>query len=160
MKEEPVTEYRSPKFKDIQKLVANKLEHPKIKQEASNEARTIRAPSATSLPPVPRAMDSQKKVPPCPAPPPPPLPPGRPPARSAATQKAPTIVQFYHSLTKGAAKKDFAQPGNHNKLVVSSAHSSIVGEIQNRSAHQLAVSIYNLAHHNRFVTVVSNPCIN
>lgn len=140
MKEESVTEYQSPKFKDIQKLIANKLEHSKIKQEASNEASTVQAPSAASVPRVPSAMDSQRKVPPCPAPPPPPLPPPRPPARAAA-QKAPTLVEFYHSLTKGVGKRDFAQSGNHNKLVVSSAHSSIVGEIQNRSAHQLAVSI-------------------
>lgn len=137
--EESVTEYQSPKFKDIQKLIANKLEHPKIKQEASNEASTVQAPSAASVPRVPRAMDSQRKVPPCPAPPPPPLPPPQPPARAAATRKAPTLVEFYHSLTKGVGKRDFAQSGNHNKLVVSSAHSSIVGEIQNRSAHQLAI---------------------
>ena len=138
---EPVKEYQSPKFKDIQKIIANKLEQSTVKQEANHETSTVHAPSAPPVPPIPRAMDSQRKVPPCPAPPPPPLPPPRPPARAAAAaQKAPTLVQFYHSLTKSAAKKDFAQPGNHNKLAVSSAHNSIVGEIQNRSAHQLAVS--------------------
>lgn len=147
MKEEKsIAQYKSPEFKGIQKLIANKLEHSRVKQEASNKASSVQAPSTQAVPPVPRPMDSHRKVPLCPAPPPPPLPPPRPLARAgaaAAAQKAPTLVEFYHSLTKGVGKKDFAQSGSHNKLVVSSAHNSIVGEIQNRSAHQLAVSIYN-----------------
>lgn len=132
-----VSEYQSPKFKDIQKLIANKLEQSTVK----NESNIKRAPSAAIVCPVVRiTSDVQRKVAECLSgpPPPPPPPPSRPLARAATARKAPAVVQLYHSF---ARKKDVLVGGNHNKISANSAHNSIVGEIQNRSAHLLAVSV-------------------
>ncbi|OWM67373.1 hypothetical protein CDL15_Pgr000825 [Punica granatum] len=142
-------EYQSPKFKDIQKLIASKLENPKVMKEGPNEV-TIKATIRSELPvsPIARVPDSsvRKSPPPCPSfpppPPPPPLPASRPRARAGApTQKAPAIVEFYQFLTKQEGKRDRSCPGNTSKPMpaTTSAHSSIVGEIQNRSAHLLAI---------------------
>ncbi|GAV85338.1 hypothetical protein CFOL_v3_28776 [Cephalotus follicularis] len=144
---ETVGEYQSPKFNDIQKLIANKLEYSKVTKVAINESNCFKPPPPPP-PPPPRTpiypifipTDAERKAPGCPSlpPPPPPLPP-RPQARVATTPKAPTFVQFYHLLTKKEGKRDPPAQGNHNKLVADGVHNSIVGEIQNRSAHLLAI---------------------
>ncbi|KAJ0033915.1 hypothetical protein Pint_24164 [Pistacia integerrima] len=138
---EPTGEYQSPKFKDIQKLIANKLEHSIVRKEVIKETSSIKPPPSGPKCSVPKAVDAETKAPTHPsmlAPPPPPPPP-RPPARAAAPRKAPPLVQLYHSLTKQGGKKEQLELQNHNKPAVYSAHSSIVGEIQNRSAHLLAI---------------------
>jgi len=63
------------------------------------------------------------------------------PTRAATMQKAPSLVEFYHSLTK--RDRDYCSSGlvSCDRSVVNKAHSGIVGEIQNRSAHLLAVSL-------------------
>ncbi|XP_065863990.1 protein INCREASED PETAL GROWTH ANISOTROPY 1 [Euphorbia lathyris] len=70
---------------------------------------------------------------------PPPPPPMRPVARAVSAPKTPAIVEFYRALRKQEDKRDVQGPGNHYKSTVTSAHNSIVGEIQNRSAHLLAI---------------------
>ncbi|XP_059636941.1 protein CHUP1, chloroplastic isoform X2 [Cornus florida] len=136
-----ISEYQSPKFKDIQKLIANKLEHQKTIKESNNEASKgmIISPSPAT-PPSSSVAQVQGKVPDCPSapPPPPPLPPRRS-ARAAIPPKAPAIVEFYHSLAKRDVKKNPTVQASYSKSGVSSAHNSIVGEIQNRSAHLLAI---------------------
>ncbi|KAM7279325.1 hypothetical protein ACFE04_006459 [Oxalis oulophora] len=128
--QQPVEQdYHTPKFKDIQKLIANKLESPKGNKLVIH---TIKQPLAP--PPLP-----PKCSPPAgPPPPPPPLPP-RPIAKTRTT--TPSLVQFYHLLTNQENKKNLSGHGNHTRSVLpsSSAHNSIVGEIQNRSAHLLAI---------------------
>lgn len=150
MKKETIGEHQSPKFKDIQKLIADKLERSKVKKEACIEAVFVKAPipAPTAKHVIPEAASIGRKPPPSPClspPPPPPLPPpipSRPPAKAANNpQKAPAFINFYHALKKQEGKKDPKGSGNYHKPVVISAHSSIVGEIQNRSAHLLAVSI-------------------
>ncbi|KAH7526825.1 hypothetical protein JRO89_XSUnG0049300 [Xanthoceras sorbifolium] len=143
-KREPVGgEHKSPKFKDIQKLIANKLEHSIVRKEAITEASNIKSPpSGPTHSILKTAADVERKAPACPSvpgPPPPPPPPLRPLARAAATRKAPSFVQLYHSLTKQEVKRDHLSPVNRDRPAVFSAHSSIVGEIQNRSAHLLAI---------------------
>ncbi|XWS14309.1 hypothetical protein CRYUN_Cryun36dG0111100 [Craigia yunnanensis] len=151
-KRESTEEYQGPKFKDIQKLIANKLEHPKVTREATKEARTIKTPIRTPACLTPRDAGTETIAPvvsslppPTPPPPLPPPPPPRPPAKAATTPKvhSPVVgpVQFYHSLlTRQERKKDPpAAAWNHKKPTVISVHSSIVGEIQNRSAHLLAI---------------------
>lgn len=144
-------QYQSPKFKDIQKLIASKLENPKVMKDGSTETGGFKATSRPELPisPIPRVPDSsqRKSPPPCPSlpppPPPPPLPASRPRARGGApSQKAPAVVEFYQFLTKQEGKRDRPNLRNASKSfpATPSAHSSIVGEIQNRSAHLLAVS--------------------
>ncbi|KAH1101035.1 hypothetical protein AAZX31_13G100800 [Glycine max] len=166
---EPIGEHRSPKFKDIQKLIAEKLERSRVKKEGTPEIifakasisaptpsyavpETIsvgrKSPPNTCLQPPPpppppitsvgRNSPSNTCLPPPPPPPPPPIP--TPPlARLANTQKAPTIVELFHSLKNKDGKIDSKGSVNHQRPVVISAHSSIVGEIQNRSAHLLAI---------------------
>ncbi|XP_068660831.1 INCREASED PETAL GROWTH ANISOTROPY 1-like protein 2 [Aristolochia californica] len=69
----------------------------------------------------------------------PPLPPHRGPVRTATVQKAPALVEFYHSLAKCDGKKNHQGSGNGGNRGVINAHSSIVVEIQNRSSHLLAI---------------------
>ncbi|KAG8658964.1 protein CHUP1, chloroplastic [Manihot esculenta] len=146
--QESSEEHKSPTFKYIQKLIANKLENSTVKKEAYNGPTTVKTPL---LPPPPsppadnmlsKAVDAERKAPSFPSlppPPPPPPPPMRPLARAASSPKTPAVVEFYHSLRKQEEKRDIPGPGNQYKSAVSSAHSSIVGEIQNRSAHLLAI---------------------
>ncbi|OVA16633.1 hypothetical protein BVC80_1543g67 [Macleaya cordata] len=141
--EESITEeFQRPNFKDVQKLIANKLEHFQIKKDVVMDMSSIKIPSA-SLHPFTKVAEMQPKaqanLSPPPPPPPPPLP--RLPGKPATTRKAPALVEFYHSLTKREVKKDPVGTGKNSYPVVVNAHSSIVGEIQNRSAHLLAIKM-------------------
>ncbi|KAB2625073.1 protein CHUP1 [Pyrus ussuriensis x Pyrus communis] len=142
-------EYQSPKFKDLQKLIANKLERSVVQKDAVNETSPpVKAPP----PPPPKSAIPRVSATQCGPPPPPPPPPSlrlRPPpppplqssvrATGGTTQKAPALVEFYHSLRKQEVKRDSPESRNHLKPAATSAHNSIVGEIQNRSAHLLAI---------------------
>ncbi|XP_012573389.1 INCREASED PETAL GROWTH ANISOTROPY 1-like protein 2 isoform X2 [Cicer arietinum] len=145
-RKELIGEHQSPKFKDIQKLIADKLEMSKVKKEANHEVIFVKAsiPAPTQNHAIPETTTSLgRKFPPnlCVMPPPPPPPPipSRPLAKLANTQKAPAVVQLFHSLKNQDGKKDSKGSINHHKPIAISAHSSIVGEIQNRSAHLLAI---------------------
>ncbi|XVE82377.1 hypothetical protein DITRI_Ditri15bG0143400 [Diplodiscus trichospermus] len=150
-KRESTGEHQSPKFKDIQKLIAHKLEYPKFTREAIKETRTVKTPlraSASLTPKDARTETIAPVVSSLPPPPPPPLPPPalpRPPAKAATVPKAhsPAVgpVQCCHSLTNQESKNDHPASAawNRKKPTVISVHSSIVGEIQNRSAHLLAI---------------------
>ncbi|XP_058076668.1 protein CHUP1, chloroplastic-like isoform X2 [Magnolia sinica] len=156
-KESVVEEVPRPNFRDVQKLIANKLEHVRVKKEAIKDQSTSMTQSAV-LEPVGMPTAIQPKVstnaPPSPPPPlpprhalpsmnapppPPPLPPRHALPKAATMRKAPALVEFYHSLTKRAGRKDAFGTGNCSKPIAANAHSSIVGEIQNRSAHLLAI---------------------
>ncbi|CAL0306912.1 unnamed protein product [Lupinus luteus] len=140
-----IGEHQSKKFKDIQKLIADKLERSKVKKEATSETFFVKTPIPThaashAIPETssPGRKSSPKPCLPPPPPPPPPVP-SRPSAKLANTQKASSVVQLFHSLKNQDEKKDTKGYVNHSKPLPSSAHSSIVGEIQNRSAHLLAI---------------------
>ncbi|KAK2969681.1 hypothetical protein RJ640_025858 [Escallonia rubra] len=132
---ELVPEYESPIFRDIQKLAANKLEIGTVKNDVIQETSTKETPAA----------DMQRKIIKCPStlppPPPPPPPPSRPQVRAATVGTASAVVTLYHTLARHHGNKDLVVGGKYNKLTASSVHNSIVGEIQNRSAHLLAVRI-------------------
>ncbi|CAM6106218.1 unnamed protein product [Calypogeia fissa] len=84
------------------------------------------------LPPPP------PRVPGAPGPPPPPPPPGSklPGAASKdGVQRAPEVVEFYQSLMKRDAKKEMAAGGGMS----AEARNNMVGELENRSAHLLAI---------------------
>lgn len=167
-KESLIGEHQSPKFKDIQKLIADKLELSRVKKEGNPEVNFAKAsiPSPTRSfsihetksigrksppnicpqppPPLPPPIIERNSahstcLQPPPPPPPPPIP-SRPSARLSDTKKGAAIVELFHSLKSKDGKIDSKGPVNHQRPVVISAHSSIVGEIQNRSAHLLAVS--------------------
>ncbi|XP_028760017.1 protein CHUP1, chloroplastic isoform X2 [Neltuma alba] len=140
-------EHQSTKFKDIQRLIADKLERSKVKKVDTVESVFVKAPIPVPASGcvIPKAASVGRKPPPRPClapPPPPPLPPpipSRPPAKASITQKAPVLVDLYNALKKQEVKKNPRGLGNFHKPVAISAHSSIVGEIQNRSAHLLAI---------------------
>ncbi|XP_054806630.1 uncharacterized protein LOC129309218 isoform X2 [Prosopis cineraria] len=140
-------EHQNTKFKDIQRLIANKLERSKVKKVDIIESVFVKAPAPASGRVIPEVATIGRKPPPSPClapPPPPPLPPpipSRRPAKASITQKAPVIVDLYHALKKQEEKRNPRGSGNYHKPVAMpiSAHSSIVGEIQNRSAHLLAI---------------------
>eukprot|EP00268_Persea_americana_P020151 TRINITY_DN2039_c1_g1_i11.p1 TRINITY_DN2039_c1_g1~~TRINITY_DN2039_c1_g1_i11.p1 ORF type:complete len:519 (+),score=144.97 TRINITY_DN2039_c1_g1_i11:240-1796(+) len=136
--ESTVVEVQPPKFRDVQKLIASRLELFKVKE--TTKAGTI----GKMHPPTPKPVTAAVEIQPNglmngpPPPPPPPLP-RKAPAKAATMQKAPSLVQFYHSLTKHNEKKGATRNGNSSSPSVVNPHSSIVGEIQNRSAHLLAI---------------------
>ncbi|GMP76077.1 hypothetical protein CsSME_00032906 [Camellia sinensis var. sinensis] len=139
-------EYQSHRFKDIQKLIATKLEHSKLKNEAINDGSPTRVLTAPSTKPTPIAVDVQSNVPAChlplpPHPPPPPPPRPRAPGKSAITRKDPPVVESRHMLTKCDRSSNPSGSGNCDKPLIISAHSSIVGEIQKRSSHLLAIKV-------------------
>uniref|UniRef100_A0A6N2MWG4 Protein CHUP1, chloroplastic n=1 Tax=Salix viminalis TaxID=40686 RepID=A0A6N2MWG4_SALVM len=145
--QEPVEEHRRPKFKDIQKLIANKLENSPVKKEAIDGPSKVKTSPSPPPPPVPhfisKAYVAERKAPTCPSlmppPPPPPLPLMRPLARATTAPKTPAIVEFYNLIRKQEGKRDSLGLRCQYKPAKSSAHSSIVGEIQNRSTHLLAI---------------------
>jgi hypothetical protein len=104
---------------------------------------SIQAPKPSQA--IPEITSLGRKSPPnqClfpPPPPPPPPIPSRPLAKLSNTQKSPPIVQLFHSIKNQDGKKDLKGSMNqHHKPITNSAHNSIVGEIQNRSAHLLAI---------------------
>ncbi|KAK6916907.1 hypothetical protein RJ641_017658 [Dillenia turbinata] len=81
---------------------------------------------------------SQAAVPP---PPPPPPPPPKLSMRSTAgtVQRAPQVVEFYHSLMRRDSRKDSQNGGTADAIDVENARSSMIGEIENRSSHLLAI---------------------
>lgn len=79
-------------------------------------------------PPPPNRIPGRGGVP-VPVPPPPPLQQG--PSRISTVNKATALVEMYNSLTKRDAKRTAAVSAAH--------HNSIVGELQNRSTHLLAI---------------------
>ncbi|CAA7048139.1 unnamed protein product [Microthlaspi erraticum] len=150
-------EHQNTRFKDIQRLIASKLEQIKVEKEAvvesssSSSSRTRSSPQSPSrlppTPPIPKFLVSPAKrneassspiAPPTPPPPPPPPPP-RPLAKAARAQKSPPVSQLFHSLKKQDNSRDLSSSVNGNKSQVNSAHNSIVGEIQNRSSHLIAI---------------------
>ncbi|EOA40393.1 hypothetical protein CARUB_v10009119mg [Capsella rubella] len=161
--DKPAKEHQNSRFKDIQRLIASKLEQSKVRKEVvaveSSSSITARSsppssPSLSRLPPAPplpkflvssassnsgkRDENSSPVAPPTPPPPPPPPPP-RPLAKAARPQKSPPVSQLFQLLKKQDNSRDLSPSVNGNKSQVNSAHNSIVGEIQNRSAHLIAI---------------------
>lgn len=155
VKAEEVAASKRPEF-------AAKLMTAEVEKRELRKARP--PPKPTGPPPAP-GQSLQKgfgKGPPPPppppgAPPPPPpppggpLPPGAPPPppppplgglgkaqRSNQVQRAPEVVEFYQSLMKRDQKAGGAAAGA--KGDGGDARSNMIGEIENRSAHLLAVS--------------------
>jgi len=147
---EPNAEHQSPKFKHIQKLIADKLERSIVKKEAITDGCFVKAstPAPTAIPTIPEAATTLRTgrkpaLKACLPPPPPPMPPSipsRPVAKVNNTQRAPAFVKILHSLKNHEEMKNTTGSVKQQKPVAVNVHSSIVGEIQNRSAHLLAVS--------------------
>ncbi|KAK3025304.1 hypothetical protein RJ639_042698, partial [Escallonia herrerae] len=118
------------------------FQETKSKASSEVEKRALRIPNP---PPRPSCTVSsgqnegsaQFAPPPPPPPPPPPTFMGRSPA--GTVQRAPQVVEFYHSLMKRDSRKDSVNGGISDGSVVPNVRSSMIGEIENRSSHLLAI---------------------
>ncbi|XP_024526674.1 protein CHUP1, chloroplastic [Selaginella moellendorffii] len=123
-----------PAFKDRHKLAVDSA--PEASSSSSSAAAAAATASLSARPP----------------PPPPPLPPPRPAVMSSSSplasssdnklrfQRAPQVIELYHAMTKRDVKKDAPSTATAAARVsVDEARSSIIGEIENRSSHLLAI---------------------
>lgn len=118
-------------------------EATKLKTLLDVEKRALRIPNP---PPRPSGFTSKEhKEVTCQVAPPPPPPPPPPPkfiGRSNAggvVQRAPQVVEFYHSLMKRDSRKDSLNDGICDASDVTNVRHSMIGEIENRSSHLLAI---------------------
>ncbi|CAL9163313.1 unnamed protein product [Musa hybrid cultivar] len=108
------------------------------------EKRALRIPKPPPRPSnsVPNVTKADGTVP---LPPPPPPPPPPPAFRKSSTrktglvQRAPQVAELYHSLMRRDSKKDPSGGGICDVLNVANVRSSMIGEIENRSSHLLAI---------------------
>ncbi|THU67789.1 hypothetical protein C4D60_Mb05t28390 [Musa balbisiana] len=108
------------------------------------EKRVLRIPKPPPRPSnsVPNVTKADGTVP---LPPPPPPPPPPPAFRKSSTrktglvQRAPQVAELYHSLMRRDSKKDPSGGGICDVLNVANVRSSMIGEIENRSSHLLAI---------------------
>ncbi|XP_042477470.1 protein CHUP1, chloroplastic-like [Macadamia integrifolia] len=122
----------------------NKQETNKITASLDVEKRPLRIPNPPPRPSVSlpsEAREHGNASIPAPPPPPPPPPPPKFSARSStsAVQRAPEVVEFYHSLMKRDSRKEPSSGGICDAPDVANVHSSMIGEIENRSSHLLAI---------------------
>ncbi|MBA0723214.1 hypothetical protein Golax_003816 [Gossypium laxum] len=104
------------------------------------ERRALRIPNPPPRPSC--SVPSGPKEESCPQiPPPPPPPPPKFSVRSSTgvVKRAPQVVEFYHSLMKRDSRKDSTNGGICDVPDVANVRSSMIGEIENRSSHLLAI---------------------
>ncbi|KAL2244565.1 protein CHUP1, chloroplastic-like [Sesamum indicum] len=128
-------------------VYTNSHEVSKMTASLDIEKRTLRIPNPPPRPSCaglsgPKEETSSRTSPPTlPPPPPPPPPPPKLMARSmtGTVQRAPQVVEFYHSLMKRESRKDCLNSGTTDASDVANVRSSMIGEIENRSSHLLAI---------------------
>ncbi|KAG6594406.1 Protein CHUP1, chloroplastic, partial [Cucurbita argyrosperma subsp. sororia] len=110
------------------------------------EKRALRIPNppprpSCSISSEPKEENTGRVPPPLPPPPPPPplLPKFAARSSTGMVQRAPQVVEFYHSLMKRDSRKDSSNGAICNVPDVSNVRSSMIGEIENRSSHLLAI---------------------
>ncbi|RWV98899.1 hypothetical protein GW17_00038223 [Ensete ventricosum] len=112
--------------------------------ETASPVATSKGPKLSCLPPIPPpaplavpAAASGARPPP---PPPPPPPRG---SRSAAgrVRRVPEVVEFYHSLMRRETKRESCGGGQDAPPAAAANPRDMIGEIETRSAHLLAVSL-------------------
>jgi len=118
---------------DVEKR-ALRIPNPPPRPSCSTSSKTKQESSAQVLPPPP---------------PPPPPPPMNFSSRSntATVKRAPQVVELYHSLMKRDSRKDSSNGGHPDAPDVADVRSSMIGEIENRSSHLLAVSSFPHSAH-------------
>ena len=113
------------------------------------EKRALRVPNppprpSCSISNEPKDENTAQVPPPLPPPPPPPpLPKFAVRSATGMVQRAPQVVEFYHSLMKRDSRRDSSHGAICNVPDVSNVRSSMIGEIENRSSHLLAVSSHS-----------------
>lgn len=131
-----------------------KLTPAEVRKRASRIPKPPPKPSSGSAA-TNRPANGPRSMPPLPPPPPPPPPPnagikGAPPAPPApppkqlmpgtrVMQRAPEVAELYHSLMKRQGKKDPSGGGPVDAPDAANVRSNMIGEIENRSSHLLAI---------------------
>ncbi|CAL5206186.1 unnamed protein product [Lathyrus oleraceus] len=116
-------------------------------QQSVMEKRPLRVPNP---PPRPSSCSISSKTkqensaqvqvqPPPPPPPPPPPMSFASKSNTAMVKRAPQVVELYHSLMKRDSRKDSSNGGLADAPDVADVRSSMIGEIENRSSHLLAI---------------------
>lgn len=135
-------------FECLKEMEKESVPMPLSIQQSCLEKRALRIPNP---PPRPSSCSISSKtkqeslvqvqVQP-PPPPPPPPPPMNFASRSntAMVKRAPQVVELYHSLMKRDSRRDSSNGGLSDAPDVADVRSSMIGEIENRSSHLLAVS--------------------
>ncbi|PIN17741.1 hypothetical protein CDL12_09586 [Handroanthus impetiginosus] len=129
--------------------VSNRPDICKVTASLDVEKRALRIPnpppkpSSSSISLIqPKEETSAQTLPPS-LPPPPPPPPPPPKLMAISTtgmvQRAPQVVEFYHSLMKRESRKDCLNSATTEAPDVANVRSSMIGEIENRSSHLLAI---------------------
>ncbi|PPD96980.1 hypothetical protein GOBAR_DD05989 [Gossypium barbadense] len=118
----------------IQELVPNKRRQSDgfmCTKEMEKEAE----PVSSQKPAASASLDFERRALRIPNPPP------RPSLRSSSgvVKRAPQVVEFYHSLMKRDSRKDSTNGGICDVPDVANVRSSMIGEIENRSSHLLAI---------------------
>ncbi|KAJ4976887.1 hypothetical protein NE237_001993 [Protea cynaroides] len=126
------------------RFFVNKLETNKIRTSVDVEKRALRIPNPPPRPsgsfPSVAKEDGIASIPaPPPPPPPPPLPKFSVRSNTSVVQRAPEVVEFYHSLMKRDSRKESSSGGMCDAPDVANVRSSMIGEIENRSSHLLAI---------------------
>ncbi|XP_047158361.1 protein CHUP1, chloroplastic-like [Vigna umbellata] len=122
----------------------NCQETNKLLVSSDVEKRALRIPNP---PPRPSCSISSKikqessaqVLPPPPPPPPPPPMNFASKSNTATVKRAPQVVELYHSLMKRDSRKDSSNGGLSDAPDVADVRSSMIGEIENRSSHLLAI---------------------
>ncbi|KAE9594870.1 hypothetical protein Lalb_Chr18g0058361 [Lupinus albus] len=122
------------------------VQRPQLLASSDVEKRALRIPNP---PPRPSCSTFRKtkqegsaQVAPPPPPPPPPPPMNFASIGSSDTgmvKRAPQVVELYHSLMKRDSRKDSSNGGLSDAPDVAGVRSSMIGEIENRSSHLLAI---------------------
>ncbi|KAK4347440.1 hypothetical protein RND71_033779 [Anisodus tanguticus] len=129
--------------KEVEKEIEPLVSQHKLANPLEVEKRVLRIPNP---PPRPSSValieqEGENSVqvhgPPPPPPPPPPKLMGK--ATSGMVQRAPQVVEFYHSLMKRDSRKDSLNGGVCDSSSVADIRSSMIGEIENRSSYLLAI---------------------
>ncbi|MQL77180.1 hypothetical protein Taro_009591 [Colocasia esculenta] len=95
-------------------------------------------PAPAVPPPPPTALESTRGTGTARPPPPPPPPPSRGAKGGAAkVRRVPEVVEFYHSLMRRDSKREGS--GGVPEAPTAASTKSMIGEIENRSAHLLAI---------------------
>lgn len=115
--------------------------------------------SAAAAPPPPPASVK----PAAPLPPPPPPPKGMRMGPANKVKRVPEVVEFYHSLMRRDSRRE-STSGNPDVLPATANARDMIGEIENRSTHLLAVSFdFRLVcsgfHYNYKIATVAVYCL-
>ncbi|KAI3511100.1 hypothetical protein L1887_18244 [Cichorium endivia] len=132
----------SMEIEEVDSSVIQVREATKLKTLLDVEKRALRVPNP---PPRPSSFtEKEHKEVKCQVPPPPPPPPPPPKFKGRSNgggvvQRAPQVVEFYHSLMKRDSRKDSLNDGICDASEVNNVRNSMIGEIENRSSHLLAI---------------------